>query len=109
MREGKIILPNNDNGGKPLNAIQRGLTHELCKRFGGCTEIDGFGSWINGDGELIAEPVTVYTVAGEDNEQLRDIAQAYGRTAAQQAIYWTDFDGLAHVDNLETAPERQAA
>ncbi len=104
MREGKIILPQNDNAGKPIRAVHRRMTREIVTAFGGMTETDGFGSWIDDQGELDNEPVTIYTVAAENtaenNYALERIAHTYGRAASQKAIYWAGFDGNAHIDNL---------
>lgn len=35
------------------------VTRELCAMFGGCTAVSGVGSWIDPDGKMISEAVTI--------------------------------------------------
>lgn len=35
------------------------VTRELCAMFGGCTAVAGVGSWIDPDGKMISEAVTI--------------------------------------------------
>jgi hypothetical protein len=95
MREGRIILPVNGNDGEPLLQVHVALRKALVQEFGGFTAVDGAGGWVNADGVLVSEPVTVYDVAGDYpmNYALRSIAAEFATLAGQDCVYCRDFDG----------------
>jgi hypothetical protein len=66
IREARIILPVLDNEGQSVAAAHKHLRELLAKRFGGFTAISGHGGWVDTGGELVAEDVTIYDVAVDD-------------------------------------------
>ena len=108
MREACIILPNELNANTEFKArgpdVQKQLALELCTRFGGCTVIDSHGMWLDGQGNLYDEPGKMFVVAGNDtdsnNEAIKHVAHDFGRMMDQLAIYYRDFTGQVHIDDL---------
>lgn len=103
MREATIILPTPvDAYNTHLHDVHDRLALDLAAAFHGYTVTDGHGGWINADGELIAEPVRIYTVAAaatwRDAHALRAIVGSVLDNAGEDAIYWRDFDGTVHID-----------
>ena len=90
-REAKIICPNTakapGNAPRALYLAQR----DCVLAFGGYTAAQGDGGWIDDHGTLIAEPVTILTIAcGPTPEQwqaLDAIADTVGRMACQECVY----------------------
>lgn len=55
-----ITIPKNSNDGIPFGkGIVQSVVTEFAKEFGGATYHDASGAWINDEGELILEPVTI--------------------------------------------------
>lgn len=98
MREGKIILPMQDNNGKRLSAEHNALLRELCDEFGGATMSKAIGSWVDNE-QMQTEDVAVYVVAGHvsDNAALERLALKYGRMCRQKGMYLVYFDGAAEI------------
>lgn len=72
---------------------------ELSAIFGGCTATPGAGAWIDGNGKLISETVTVCTsyaadVTPEDAQHVKRIAETLRAGMDQDAITVT-IDGAA--------------
>ena len=99
MREGKIILPVEGNNGEDISVAHVWLTRMLLRDFGGLTVHDARGTWL-GQGRVYAEDVQVYVVAGNGNENLKRHACRAGREAQQKSIYWVDFDGNVHIEEV---------
>lgn len=112
MREGKIILPMEDNSHEPLDVVHGHLKRALCGTFGGVTVSYGEGSWID-QGRVWIEPVAIFTVAAEDtalnNAALHKFAAAHGEMARQLAVYSCGFDGRVSIANLPQAAGAVAA
>ena len=65
------------------------LRNELCRSFGGFTRTEGFGGWVDDQGNTVTERVYIYTV-GIDMKlayRLPILAAATGRAALQDAMY----------------------
>jgi len=99
MREGKIILPVEGNKGEDISAAHVWLTRMLIRYFGGLTVQDARGSWLD-QGRVYTEDVKVYVVAGSSRNQLRRYALKAGCEAGQKSIYWVDFDGNVHIEEV---------
>ena len=93
LREFRIVLPKNARGHKWLRET-------LATRFGGYTETEGRGGWVNPRGELVQEQVRVYDVAAPAEtpaEALLTIARELLRRTGEEAIYLRDLDGEVHL------------
>jgi hypothetical protein len=108
--EAKIILPMRDNDGAPLEVIHEMLAKALCLGFGRCTITKGEGLWLDG-GKFYQEEVAVFHVAGQAlaSDRLADIARRFGSMAKQLAVYYVDFKGKVHIDDLPQASPAIAA
>lgn len=90
-QEAALIVPTTAR--EPGNAAEanRFAASALTTQFGGCTITEASGAWRNDAGEVIREPVNVYTVAMEATEanaiRLDAIADIVGRIAAQECVY----------------------
>jgi hypothetical protein len=105
MRIAQINLPITGNNGESLNVVHFEIKRDLCEHFGGYTVTEGQGGWINGDGELIAEPVAVYQVAYDESKRaapgiIASIACAAGKTAGQDAMFFV-IDGEAEIVTID--------
>jgi len=96
LREAKIIVPAATSTMRPraiarYPATMRGVETKLVAFFGGFTATPSFGSWRNDSGELVSEPVTVFTVACEDQSKnygiLRAIALYIREKLEQDCVY----------------------
>jgi hypothetical protein len=101
MREARINLPVADNEGRSLARVAEALEARLAHAFGGFTATAGRGAWINAEGRLFAEPVTVYDVAideedDDEAEKLLRIAQWLKAEARQEAVYVRLPSGRVH-------------
>lgn len=73
--------------------IARDVKHELAANYGGFTCYHADGGWIDDDGELIEEPVTVISaVADAPRDALtrhaRDLAASVRDRAGEDAVLW---------------------
>ena len=92
ITESKIILPFNDNHGKPLYAQRQETEDQLFAAFGGFTKSAGQAAWRDDTtGKVYREPVLVYTIAAEWDqakaETLRKIAGHFCLSAEQECVY----------------------
>lgn len=106
MREASIILPLNDNDGNGLLEVHNSLARALSEAFGGCTAVASSGYWYH-EGRLYDEPGRVFTTAAEptavNNKMIAFLAKYYGEMAKQIAVYYRDFDGNVHIDDIVKA------
>lgn len=81
--------------------VVRSVKTRVISLCGGCTTIQGEGSWVDEDGFLIEEPVTiVYGLADGDSFLLRDAAwdvALHVRTELNQKSVALEFNGTLHL------------
>ncbi len=96
----ELIIPNNDNDGAPNEALIERSIADVCKAFGGATVYDARGCWVNDDGKLYDEPVTVIASAATDRKMasgfLASAAKALLDATDQEAVF-TSIDGEATI------------
>ena len=59
-----VYIPGTTNVDQPIDQdrqqdIAAGISGQLSKLFGGCTEYKTFGSWVDGSGNVIREPIII--------------------------------------------------
>lgn len=73
MTQIKIYVP---KAADHVGDAREHLEHKLGAFFGGWTEYDGRGAWVNKNGETIKEPVRVYeAVTDESAEDIRQLVE----------------------------------
>jgi len=96
LREAKIIVPAATSTMRPRAIARypetmREIETDLVALFGGFTATPSFGAWRNDSGELVSEPVTVFTVACDDQEKnciiLQTIALYIREKLEQDCVY----------------------
>jgi len=97
----RITVPSVDKAGQPLSPeLRHGvLDHALrvmSRCFGGATAVNGQGAWVNGEGKLVCEPVTVVSSYADhaDTGAMRRLAESVKLLAAQEAVM-VEVDGQA--------------
>ena len=104
MKIAQINLPKADNNGNAITTAHDYVAQTLCLAFGGLTQWDAIGSWID-NGALYREAVTVYQVAFGDDpdlrgaELLRSIATNAGNLGGQIAMFLV-IDGEAEIIDI---------
>lgn len=97
MKEARLIVPVRGNNGEDLAETHVFVVERLIQHFHGFTVSPGAGQFINKDGEIVADEVRVYDVAGEDTpdnlRRLEAIARYVAFTADQESIYLRNFSG----------------
>lgn len=102
-KEAKIILPTSPSRISPEAAkiAHYDLRADLCKTFGGYTATTGHGGWIDGNGNCINEPVTIYTFAAEDDYGTRGLITAFAEhvreRTSEDCIYVTYPNGVVNL------------
>lgn len=99
LKEARLIIPTKDKQG--VDASQR-IAREvkfLCRVFGGATESEGVGSWLDGQGVLIREPVRIIDVACDEASdwEVRDAVCRLGAALDQDAVYFRGTSGRAEI------------
>lgn len=61
----------------------RAIRQHIAARFGGFTEAQTFGGWINGAGELVMESGRQWTILTDDQHATRIAARQLGELVAQ--------------------------
>ena len=96
LKEAKIIVPAPTSTMRPRAVARycetmRDIERGLVTAFGGFTATPSFGTWRDDSGELVSEPVTVFTVACEDQSKdhatLRRIALYIREKLEQDCVY----------------------
>jgi len=104
MYEAKIICPKNAEAPGNARKALKDAIEAATNAFGGVTITEGYGSWKNDAGKVIAEPVAILTMACEDSpanrDAIDDIAIEIGATARQDCVYVKYPNG--HVTLLQT-------
>lgn len=97
LREAAIILPIRDTRGNPTETYRRKFVEALILAFGGVTVTNAEGYWRSPSGQVVAEPVKIYTVAapatGKSADTLQRLAAEACIALAQEAIYLRYHDG----------------
>jgi hypothetical protein len=110
MREARIIFPT-----EPLARERTRFEHDLVSVFGGFISNDGYSAWMNDEGGVTQEQVTIYDIAMRDEfrdyGQLKNLAVEYGRRLAQEAVYVRFPSGDVEIIHLgaKRAPEASPA
>jgi hypothetical protein len=91
MREGLVIIPQQDNAGHSLKQLRDKAALKLTQSFGGVTIRNAEGLWSDNAGKLYNEPVwelvTAYNPSHANNAVLRDLADTIGHEGKQKAVY----------------------
>jgi len=92
MQEVKIIIPNQTNDGQSLEATIEAVQMNMCTLFGGFTAYAAQGGWMDPEGQLYKEPVTVITSAvaadkAEDAQLIIAIARNVLELTDQLAVF----------------------
>lgn len=77
MYRATITVPTKQQNGAPvedLEIVKKVVKKNLCEWFGGCTETAGNGSWVDGNGMIVSEEVTVFETL-TDNEHVLPILE----------------------------------
>lgn len=96
----EIYIPSYTKDGEPLGENIRdwatGIVSEgFCKAFGGCTQTEGRGSYINQAGKLAVEPVTIVCAYAtekafaESGEHVDSLASYIGAILTQESVLFT--------------------
>lgn len=106
LREACIILPTHEESGRHLGPQHETLVRDIVQQFHGVTVVNGYGSWINPQGQVIEEPVKIYTFAATLEDKtcrlwLRVHARQLLRTTQQQAIYIRHVTGQVEIIKKE--------
>lgn len=114
MFEARIILPQNDNQGREISAVNKLLASRIVSEFGGVTVTLGHGMWKDPKGRVVAEAVVVYDIAvvpGAATEYaLEQIAAEACINAGQECVYLRYPDGeVVFVEAAHHAAHREAA
>ncbi len=101
-REARIIVPRNDNDGRPLGAVIAAFESMCCRQFGGFTRAESFGVWFDNSAQrVIAESVFAYDIAcdlsSDTAVKLRHLAVNLLRDARQSAIYLRYPNGVIEI------------
>ena len=107
MCELRLIVPKNDNGGRPLNQLHRKICDRLVRTFNGFTKTSSTGSSVRENGEIVEESVFDYTIAAQGSEaeaQLYQLAAWIAFVAEQDAVYVRLLDGTVV---FVTAPAKE--
>ena len=86
----ELIIPNNDNDGSDNSATIESTIKQLCGMYGGCTAYSANGFWVNNEGRLFKDEVTVLIAAALENtkvDELREIAKGLLTHTDQEAIF----------------------
>lgn len=111
MREALIILPQFDNDKHSLKHVRARLSKSLMHAFGGCTIRTAHGSWLDGHGHPVIEPVWEIVAACDDTPAnaaaIRALAIDAGHEGKQEAVYCRLPSG--DVEIIDTSPKAALA
>lgn len=114
MTEARLILPVNGNGGEPLEPLLKNIRAAILRHFGGYTRQQAEGAWRSPSGRVYAEPVEVYTIAGDWTQyinlsNLTEVAEIAARMLDQEAIYLSVNGEVHFISPAEVITRPQAA
>lgn len=92
-KEGKLASPED---------VKQVVTKRMCKMFGGCTEVMGYGSWLDDSGKLVQEPVEILTSSCEhcldddESKEFFDLVSFVGVQLNQDCVMYVA-DGVTYI------------
>lgn len=86
-----VYVPDKGNHGESGSDVLEEVCERVCEMFGGCTVYAGFGRWIAGHGQLVAEPVHVVKAYGSavDRESLDALALGVREALSQECVAYS--------------------
>lgn len=91
-----VTVPSRDRDGVPLGGQREYaldyVESELSRLFGGATATDGHGAWLNSNGQLVKEDVTIVQSFADDDAarqnwpQVRMLAAWLKETLRQESV-----------------------
>ena len=101
--EATIIIPENYNDGAPIpyDTLEE-IRGEVLALFGGYTEEQVMGAWIDGEGEVYKEMNMRLTIAVPSGsvKGLKGLALSIGKRLGQKAMYYS-YRGEANIIEME--------
>ncbi len=87
----EVIVPNYDNDGANNAAVVEMTIRQVCAQFGGATVFQAKGYWVNDNGHLYEDQVSVVVSAAIEQaaalEVARDIARDILALTDQEAVF----------------------
>jgi hypothetical protein len=68
--------------------LQTNVRRHVADKFGGYTELDARGGWVNDQGNLVEEPVTVLHVVGASQGDVQGIARWLAAKSDETEVLW---------------------
>lgn len=109
MKEAKLILPQYDNSGNPLNAQRVRIESSLLDHFGGYSATQSVGVWRDPKtNKTYHEESITYVITADwsdvaNADHLRWIAQNAAESIAQECIYMALPDGVEFIQPYAVA------
>ena len=101
LYEATIIIPESYNDGQPVPYdIIEEIKLEVLEQFGGYTEEQVMGAWIDSEGQVHKEMNLRLTIAMEDSLRLKILALSIGKRLGQIAMYYS-FKGEVSIISME--------
>lgn len=96
----ELIIPKLDNDGSDNAAVIEDAVRTMCSTFGGATVYEAAGFWVNADGRLYHDPVSVIVSAATAEGEARDAMVALARRVLdltdQEAVF-VSINGKAEI------------
>jgi hypothetical protein len=86
----ELIIPKLDNDGSDNSKVIESAIVTMCETFGGATAYDANGFWVNENGKLYKDAVTVLIAAAIENKAAHDEAI----TLAKRVLASTDQEAV---------------
>ena len=104
LREARIVMPHGDTYASIM--AHNDLRKNLASAFGGFTCFRGEGGWVDVNGNLIRDDVTIYDIAIDNDRDapfdlLHRFAVEAGRALGQQSVYVRYPNGEVDIVDLE--------
>lgn len=78
------------------NDAAQTIRHDFGERYGGWTEYDSRGGWVDGQGNTVVETVTVFETYGDiDGRALEDLADYVKALTDEESVMTTVDEGEA--------------
>lgn len=103
-REASFQIPLRVDGIEDMNEKHKMIFGMVAMTFGGCYAFPVIGSWkyelVGQPDMVISEPmlVVVSAIRADQEQDFHDFAMAACRDMKQEALFWTDRAGVAHVE-----------
>ncbi len=95
----EMIIPNQDNDGSDNAELIETCITRFCENYGGATVYQANGFWINEEGRLFKDDVSVIIAAaieGKKAEEVRDLAKMVLGVTDQEAVF-VSINGKAEI------------